>query len=111
RQDRCRRLASARTARADMKPGGVYDLLDALNVIQAEDAKENGAGRLTEPARMGRHTAEVIRREVIAKKRRAPARMALNVEQVGRVSIDLVRQICAGRLRDRPERLRSVAPV
>jgi hypothetical protein len=27
-------------ARADMKPGGVYDLVDALNVIQAEDAKK-----------------------------------------------------------------------
>jgi hypothetical protein len=27
-------------AREDMKPGGVYDLVDALNVIQAEDAKK-----------------------------------------------------------------------
>ena len=27
-------------ARPDMKPGGVYDLLDALNVIRADDAKK-----------------------------------------------------------------------
>jgi hypothetical protein len=27
-------------ARADMKPGGVYDLADALNAIQAENEKK-----------------------------------------------------------------------
>ena len=26
--------------RADMKPGGLYDLVDALNVVQAENANK-----------------------------------------------------------------------